>query len=201
MRRGVAADVVERARGFLRRPGISVVPEARAACGAARVHAMHDPDRGWPRHRVLGAGAGRRRGTSRRSRARARSCPRAGGFCEAFGLDPLGTIASGSLLDDGGCPTTRTTVTEACRAAGIDCAAIGRVTRGFGRRGARLRRSPAPHAHVSAGRDHSNLWRLLVPQVGYAHRQAPMGRERHGRHLSPARLAGRRRDCSSPAAT
>src|SRR5206468_2508716 len=49
--------------------------------------------------------------------------------------------------------------------------------RGFRRRGTRLRRSPAPHAHVSAGRDHSNLRRLLVPQVGYAHRQAPMGRE------------------------
>src|SRR5262245_30442329 len=45
-RRGVPEDVVERARGFLRRPGISVVPEARLACGAARVHAMHDPTEG-----------------------------------------------------------------------------------------------------------------------------------------------------------
>src|SRR5262245_43881312 len=45
-RRGVPADVVERARGYLRRPGISVVPEARLACGVARVHAMHDPTEG-----------------------------------------------------------------------------------------------------------------------------------------------------------
>src|SRR5258705_482770 len=45
-RRGVAADVVKRAQDFLRRPGISVVPEARAACAAARVHAMHDPTEG-----------------------------------------------------------------------------------------------------------------------------------------------------------
>ena len=45
-RRGVSADVVKRAREFLRNPGISVVPEARAACAAARVHAMHDPTEG-----------------------------------------------------------------------------------------------------------------------------------------------------------
>src|SRR5262245_33278454 len=41
--RGVPAGVIERARELLRRPGISVVPEARLACGAARVPAMHDP--------------------------------------------------------------------------------------------------------------------------------------------------------------
>ena len=45
-RRGVPADVIERARGLLRRPGISVVPEARLACAAASVHAMHDPTEG-----------------------------------------------------------------------------------------------------------------------------------------------------------
>ena len=45
-RRGVPGDVVKRARDFLRRPGISVVADARAACGAARVHAMHDPTEG-----------------------------------------------------------------------------------------------------------------------------------------------------------
>jgi hydrogenase maturation factor len=48
-------------------------------------------------------------------------------LCEAFGLDPLGTIASGSLLlavDPADAPD----VTAACRDAGIDCAQIGRVT-------------------------------------------------------------------------
>src|SRR3990172_9193360 len=45
-RRGVPREVVARAREFLRRPGISVLPEARAACGAAGVHAMHDPTEG-----------------------------------------------------------------------------------------------------------------------------------------------------------
>jgi hydrogenase maturation factor len=48
-------------------------------------------------------------------------------LCEAFGLDPLGTIASGSLLlavD----PADAAGVTAACRGVGVDCAQIGRVT-------------------------------------------------------------------------
>src|SRR5207244_13108734 len=48
-------------------------------------------------------------------------------LCGAFGLVPLGTIASGSLLlavD----PADADAVIAACRGAGIACAAIGRVT-------------------------------------------------------------------------
>lgn len=125
-RRGVAADVVKRAREFLRRPGISVVPEARAACGAARVHAMHDPTEGgvatacWELAQAADVGV-------RVDRERIPILREGRVLCEAFGLDPLGTIASGSLLlavD----PTDAGRVAEACRGAGIDCAAIGRVT-------------------------------------------------------------------------
>ena len=125
-RRGVSADVVERARDFLRRPGISVVPEARAACGVARVHAMHDPTEGgvatacWELAQAGDVGL-------RVDRERIPVLPEGRALCEALGLDPLGTIASGSLLlavD----PTDTERVTAACRAAGVDCAAIGRVT-------------------------------------------------------------------------
>jgi hydrogenase maturation factor len=126
MRRGVAADVVERARGFLRRPGISVVAEARAACDVVRVHAMHDPTEGglatacWELAQAAGVGL-------RVDRERVPVLPEGRRLCEAFGLDPLGTIASGSLLMTVSAHDAET-VTEACRAAGIDCAAIGRVT-------------------------------------------------------------------------
>jgi hydrogenase maturation factor len=48
-------------------------------------------------------------------------------LCEAFGLDPIGTIASGSLLMTVA-PEDAAAVTNACRAARIDCAVIGRVT-------------------------------------------------------------------------
>jgi hydrogenase expression/formation protein HypE len=125
-RRGVAAEVVKRAQEFLRRPGISVVPEARAACGAARVHAMHDPTEGgvatacWELAQAADVGL-------RVDRERIPVLREGRVLCEAFGLDPLGTIASGSLLlavDPGDAQG----VIAACRGAGVDCAAIGRVT-------------------------------------------------------------------------
>jgi hydrogenase maturation factor len=125
-RRGVPGDVVKRARDFLRTPGISVLPEARAACGAVRVHAMHDPTEGgvatacWELAQAGDVGL-------RVDRERIPILPEGRALCEAFGLDPLGTIASGSLLlavD----PADGARVNAACRAAGVDCAEIGRVT-------------------------------------------------------------------------
>jgi hydrogenase maturation factor len=125
-RRGVAADVVERARGLLRRPGLSVVPEARLACAVARVHAMHDPTEGglatacWELAQAADVGL-------HVDRERIPVLPEGRVLCEAFGLDPLGTIASGSLLLAVR-PDDVEPVVTACRGAGIDCAAIGRVT-------------------------------------------------------------------------
>ena len=124
--RGVAADVVKRAQEFLRRPGISVLPEARAACGAARVHAMHDPTEGgvatacWELAQAADVGL-------RVDRERIPVLREGRVLCEAFGLDPLGTIASGSLLL-AVAPDDSEAVIAACRGAGVDCAAIGRVT-------------------------------------------------------------------------
>ena len=125
-RRGVPGDVVKRAQDFLRRPGISVVPEARAACAAARVHAMHDPTEGgvatacWELAQAADVGL-------RVDRERIPVLREGRVLCEAFGLDPLGTIASGALLlavDPGDAEG----VIAACRGAGVECAAIGRVT-------------------------------------------------------------------------
>ena len=125
-RRGVPGDVVERARDFLRRPGISVVPEARAACAAARVHAMHDPTEGgvatacWELAQAGDVGL-------RVDRERIPVLREGRVLCEAFGLDPLGTIASGSLLL-AVAPDDAPGVIAACRGAGVECASIGRVT-------------------------------------------------------------------------
>jgi hydrogenase maturation factor len=122
----VSADVVKRAREFLRNPGISVVPEARAACAAARVHAMHDPTEGgvatacWELAQAADVGL-------HVDRERIPVLREGRVLCEAFGLDPLGTIASGSLLlavD----PADAARVIAACRGVGVDCAPIGRVT-------------------------------------------------------------------------
>jgi hydrogenase expression/formation protein HypE len=127
LRRGVDADVLRRARGFLRRPGISVLPEARLACGAARVHAMHDPTEGglatacWELAQAADVGV-------RVDRERIPVLDEGRVLCEAFGLDPLGTIASGSLLLAAD-PSDADGVRGVCLDAGIACAAIGTVTR------------------------------------------------------------------------
>ena len=125
-RRGVPAGVIERARELLRRPGISVLPESRAACATARVHAMHDPTEGglatacWELAQAADVGL-------RVDRGRIPVLHEGRMLCEAFGLDPLGTIASGSLLL-AVAPADADSVIGACRSAGIACAAIGEVT-------------------------------------------------------------------------
>jgi hydrogenase maturation factor len=124
-RRGVSRVVLERARALLRRPGISVLPEARLACEAARVHAMHDPTEGgvatacWELAQAAGVGL-------RVYREQIPLLPDGRVLCDAFGLDPLGTIASGSLLISVA-EREADAVMSACRGAGVDCARIGRV--------------------------------------------------------------------------
>ena len=126
VRRGVPAEVVERAGRFLREPGIGVVREARLACEAARVHAMHDPTEGglatacWELAQAGDVGL-------RIERERIPVLTEGARLCGAFGLDPLGTIASGALLLTVA-PHDADTVIAACRGAGIECAMIGRVT-------------------------------------------------------------------------
>jgi hydrogenase maturation factor len=94
---GIPAAIIARAKAFLRRPGLSVVPEAQLACELAEVHAMHDPTEGGLAT-ALGelaeaAGVG-----LRIDRERIVMLPEGDQLCRAFGLDPLGTIASGALL-------------------------------------------------------------------------------------------------------
>jgi hydrogenase expression/formation protein HypE len=95
--RGVPAATIRTAQGFLRTPGISVRREAEIACDVAHVHAMHDPTEGGiatALHELAGAaGVG-----LRIDHDRIVVLPEGRALCEAFGLDPLGTIASGALL-------------------------------------------------------------------------------------------------------
>ena len=125
-RRGVAVDVIERARGLLRQPGISVVPDARLAAEATRVHAMHDPTEGglatacWEMAEAADAGV-------RVERERVPLLPEGERLCSAFGLDPLGTIASGALLLAVAAGDAERVIAR-CRGGGVACAAIGQVT-------------------------------------------------------------------------
>src|SRR5438552_10138805 len=123
--RGVPLAVIRRAKGFLRSPGISVRPEAELACELACVHAMHDPTEGGiatALHELAGAaGVG-----LRIDRERITVLPEGRQLCEAFGLDPLGTIASGALLMTLD-PADAGVVIHALAREAIDCHFIGQV--------------------------------------------------------------------------
>jgi hydrogenase expression/formation protein HypE len=123
--RGVRPAVIRKAKAFLRTPGISVRPEAEIACEVATVHAMHDPTEGGlatALHELAtAAGVG-----LRIDHDRIMVLPEGRTLCDAFGLDVLGTIASGALLLTLA-PPEAGLVLHALARESIDCHFIGQV--------------------------------------------------------------------------
>jgi hydrogenase expression/formation protein HypE len=123
--RGVPAAVIRRARNFMNAPGLSVLPEAEIACELAQVHAMHDPTEGGLATALAeladAAGVGLRIDYDR-----VMVLPEGRLLCEAYGLDPLGTIASGALLMTLA-PADAGIVIHALARESIDCHFIGQV--------------------------------------------------------------------------
>jgi len=119
------ADFIARCQGFLHDPGISVVREARIATAQARVHAMHDPTEGglamglWELAQAAGVGLVVHR-------ERIEVLPETTLLCSDYSLDPLGIIASGSLLIVLS-PQDSVRVIEKLDEAGIAAAIIGQV--------------------------------------------------------------------------
>jgi hydrogenase expression/formation protein HypE len=124
--RGVPPEVRERARAFLHRPGISVLPDAGIALTAVAVHAMHDPTEGGLAtgllELALAAGVG-----LRIDRAAIPILAECRVLCQALGLDPLGVIASGALLLTCS-PGEADQLVAAWEARGISGKIIGTVT-------------------------------------------------------------------------
>ena len=122
---GVPAAVIRRARALLRTPGLSVLPEVEIACELATVHSMHDPTEGGiatALHEMAdAANVG-----MRVDRDRIMVLPEGKVLCEAMGLDPLGTIASGALLMTLA-PAEAGVVIHALAREAIDCHFIGQV--------------------------------------------------------------------------
>ena len=123
--RGVPASVIRKAKGFLRVPGLSVLPEAEIACELASVHAMHDPTEGGIATALHELADAANVGL-RIDRDRIMTLPEGRILCEAFGLDPLGTIASGALLMTLA-PAEAAVVIHALARESIDCHFIGQV--------------------------------------------------------------------------
>jgi hydrogenase maturation factor len=95
--RGWSLEIVEQAARFLHQPGISVLQPALAAAATGLVSAMHDPTEGGIATGLLELAMAARVGLEIDLDAIAVP-DLARRLCAAFGLDPLGTIASGALL-------------------------------------------------------------------------------------------------------
>ena len=114
---------IEQARRFLYDPGISVVRDARIAVQAGRVTTMHDPTEGGVAAALWELAEASQ--VSLTIDPGAVPVPAlAGRVCQAFGLDPLATIASGALLLSAA-PQDANAICEALEASGILCAEIG----------------------------------------------------------------------------
>ena len=118
---------IERAARFLYDPGISVVREARLAVDTGFVSAMHDPTEGGlvcALHELASA-------SGKGVVVDLSSVPiynETKKLCGHLGMDPLGLIASGSLLIV--CtPRGVEPITNTLKAAGIACAEIGKIVR------------------------------------------------------------------------
>jgi len=85
------------ARGFFRRPGISVVKDARISMMTAEVHAMHDPTEGGLATALHEVARAAKVGVIL-DEEEVLIFPETRKICNHYHLDPLGLIASGSLL-------------------------------------------------------------------------------------------------------
>jgi hydrogenase maturation factor len=90
-------EIIKRAKGFLTKPGISVVEAALTACMSGEIHGMHDPTEGgiiaglWELGTASGLGL--------RIQGEAIPIfPETQAICDALELNPLMLIASGALL-------------------------------------------------------------------------------------------------------
>jgi hydrogenase expression/formation protein HypE len=142
--RVLGKSAAARARSMLKDPGISIVPEAMTAVEKAPVHAMHDPTEGgfisgvWEICYVTGLGVLVDEESIPVYPATAR-------MCRHLGLNPLGLIASGSLLIAAS-PRSAGRIAAAIRGKGIECTAIGRLAgrRPYLLRGGKRQPFPAP---------------------------------------------------------
>lgn len=143
----LGAEKLQQAADLLNTPGISVLKDARIACRAGRVTAMHDPTEGGLRGALWELAAASGHGL-RVAPSRVPVPPAAERVCEELGADPLATLASGALLMSVAA-RDRESIINALQGAGITCRDIGGVVDGPPQ--VRMELSDEPFA--GAGRD------------------------------------------------
>jgi hydrogenase maturation factor len=119
---------IQRARGYLDDPGISITKDARIALESGRVTAMHDPTEGGLAA-ALWELASASRCVLRFDPARVPVTPLSARICSALAIDPLAAIASGALLLTAP-PEDAAEIGTALGRADILCTDIGEVAEG-----------------------------------------------------------------------
>ncbi|UCG63486.1 MAG: AIR synthase family protein [Deltaproteobacteria bacterium] len=122
---GITRGLIERARGFLFDPGISVVEEARLAFHVGGIHSMHDITEGGLANGLheLAMAAGVKIVVEK---DRIPIYAESQILCEAMALDPMGVIASGALLVTAS-PPEADKILESARLQGISITKIGHI--------------------------------------------------------------------------
>ena len=126
LEQSVGVDTVERAAEFLYNPGLSVAPDAEVARSTGGVRALHDPTEGGiamgAREIAEASGLG-----VELNRDAIAFYPETEAIAEACGIDPIGMLASGSLLIAAD-PERETDLLVALRSEGFAAARIGQLT-------------------------------------------------------------------------
>src|SRR3990172_1060458 len=126
LRRRFSQRFINRCQETIRRPGLSVLKDARTAMRCGKVHAMHDPTEGGLatglHELAMASGVG-----VLVDKDLIPILPECRSLCDYFGIDPLGAIASGSLLITLN-PGDTKRVIKGLGEEGIKAAVIGKIT-------------------------------------------------------------------------
>jgi hydrogenase maturation factor len=118
-------EFLEKAKNFLKNPGISVLKEALIAVEIGGVHAMHDPTEGGIANATNELAICSNVGAII-FEEHIPIFPETRKLCDDFGLDPLGAISSGALLIVAD-PSFSDKIIFAIQQQGISCTRIGKI--------------------------------------------------------------------------
>lgn len=128
LKKGISPSMIQRAKGFIFNPGIDVLRPTQIACESAPIHSMHDPTEGglinglvemaWASEKEIEVDL-KDVFIYKESQI----------LCNAFGLNPLGVIASGALLLTIS-PLDLLNIKKAFRKVSIPIQVIGQVKKG-----------------------------------------------------------------------
>ncbi len=95
--KGIPSSLIARAKSFIFDPGIDILRPALRACDALSVHSMHDPTEGGLINGIveMALASGKELEVDLK---KVYIYDESRILCNAYGLDPLGVIASGALL-------------------------------------------------------------------------------------------------------